>query len=66
MNAVIVFVSIMCGGFLGMLAGVALAMYKYSADDSDGENEIIINCCNCKIYNTDSENIELDSESEDA
>ena len=56
----------MCGGFIGMLAGVALAMYKYSADDSDGENEIIINCCNCKIYNTDSENIELDSESEDA
>lgn len=59
MDAVIVFVSIMCGGFLGMFAGVALAMYKYGTDDSNDDKEIIINCNSCNIYDDD---IEIESE----
>ena len=42
MEAVIVFVSILGGGLLGMIAGIAITMNK--TDDEESTTKIRINC----------------------
>ena len=44
LEASVVFVSILGGGLLGMIAGVALAMFKYEKEDSDDDD------CSCCAY----------------
>ena len=44
LEASVVFVSILGGGLLGMIAGVALAMFKYEKEDGDNDD------CSCCVY----------------
>ena len=43
LEASVVFVSILGGGLLGMIARVALAMFKYEKEDDDDDD---CSCCN--------------------
>ena len=43
LEASVVFVSILGGGLLGIIAGVALVMFKYEKEDSDDD-------CSCCAY----------------